>query len=70
MNTFSREGSPAVRQLLFIALSGITAVALSYDYIVTAGLVDASLAIIGAGSLLALCVAVSAVLVERRENSD
>ncbi|ADQ66350.1 hypothetical protein C499_08822 [Halogeometricum borinquense DSM 11551] len=70
MNTFSREGSSAVRQLLFIALSGITAVALSSDYIVTAGLVDASLAIIGAGSLLALFVAVSAVLVERRENSD
>ena len=58
------------RQLLFIGISGLTAIALSYDYVTTEGLSDAFLGIIGAGLLLALLVIVPALLFDRSSNSD
>jgi hypothetical protein len=54
--------SSEFRQLLFIGISGLTAIALSYDYVTTEGLSDVFLGIIGTGLLLASLVIVPALL--------
>ena len=58
------------RQLLFIGISGLTAIALSYDYVTTEGVSDAFLGIIGAGLLLASVVIVPILLFGRSLDSD
>jgi len=70
MNVPAMHWSLEFRQLLFIGISGLTAIALSYDYVTTEGLSDAFLGIIGAGLLLALLVIVPALLFDRSSNSD
>jgi hypothetical protein len=62
--------SSEFRQLLFIGITGLTAIALSYDYVTTEGESDAFLGIIGAGLLLALVVIVPILLFDRSLDSD
>jgi hypothetical protein len=62
MSVPSIHWSSEFRQLLFIGISGLTAIALSYDYVTTEGLSDVFLGIIGAGLLLASLVIVPALL--------
>lgn len=65
MNVPSMHWSSDFRQLLFIGVIGLTAVALSYDYVTTEGLSDAFFVIIGTSLLLAMLVIVSALLFDR-----
>jgi hypothetical protein len=53
-----------------MALSSVTAVALSYEYVAATGDVDIFLAIIGAGVLLTALVAVPVLLFENEPESD
>jgi len=62
--------SSEFRQLLFIGVMVLTAVALSYNYVTTEGVSDAFFAIIGAGLLLAMLVIVPVLLVNRNQGSD
>jgi hypothetical protein len=70
MNVPSVHWSSEFRQLLFIGISGVTVIVLSYDYVTTEGLSDAFLGIIGAGLLLALIVIVPVLLFDRGLDSD
>jgi len=70
MNAPSMNWSPGVRRLLFIGVSVVTAGALSYDYAVTEGILDAFLVIIGASVLLATLVIMSVRLSDRTSESD
>jgi len=70
MNVPSVHWSSELRQLLFIGISGVTVIVLSYDYVTTEGLSDAFLGIIGAGLLLALIVIVPVLLFDRGLDSD
>ncbi len=62
--------STEFRQILFIGLTSLTAVTLSYDYVATEGVSDAFFAIIGAGLLLTLLVTAPVLLVNRKPDSD
>jgi|AntDeeMinimDraft_5_1070356.scaffolds.fasta_scaffold08263_2 hypothetical protein len=55
-----------VYQLLLMGVMTTTAVALSYDYVVTTGTTKAFFAIIGIGLLLALLVMVPALLTNQK----
>ena len=70
MNAPSMNWSSEVRRLLFIGVSVVTAGALSYDYAVTEGILDAFLVIIGASVLLATLVIMSVRLSDRTSESD
>jgi hypothetical protein len=70
MDVPSMHWSSESRQLLFIGISGLTAIALSYDYVTTEGVSDAFLGIIGAGLLLASVVIVPILLFGRSLDSD
>ena len=70
MKVPSMHWSSEFRQLLFIVISGLTAIALSYDYVTTEGLSDAFLTIMGAGLLLASLVIVPALLFDRSLDPD
>ncbi|TKX68634.1 hypothetical protein [Halorubrum sp. SP9] len=70
MNALSMRWSSEFRQLLFIGVMLLTAVALSYDYVTTEGISDAFFVIIGAGLLLAILVIAPVVLVNRKQDSD
>lgn len=61
--------SSEFRQLLFIGVSVVTAVALSYDYVTTEGSSDIFFLIIGAGLLLGMLVIVPVLLFDRRQGS-
>ncbi|RYJ15662.1 hypothetical protein ELS20_01005 [Haloarcula hispanica] len=56
--------SSELRQLLFIGFSAITAVALSYNYVMTEGLSDMLFAILGASLLLTLVVTLPTLLLD------
>jgi hypothetical protein len=60
----STRWSSELRQLLFIGFSAITAVALSYNYVMTEGLSDMLFAILGAGLLLTLVVTLPILLLD------
>lgn len=66
MNAPSMRLSSELRQLLFIGIAVVTAVALSYDYVTTEGTSDMFFTIIGAGLLLGMLVIVPVLLVNRR----
>jgi hypothetical protein len=70
MNIPTMSWSPEYRQLLFIEVSTVTAVALSYDYMTTEGVSDVFFLIIGAGLLLTLLVTVPVLLVNSKHSSD
>lgn len=70
MNALSMRWSSEFRQLLFIGVVLLTAVALSYDYVTTDGVSDAFFVIIGAGLLLAILVVAPVLLVNRKQDSD
>jgi hypothetical protein len=69
MNVPSMHWSSEFRQLLFIGVSVVTAVALSYDYVTTEGSSDIFFLIIGAGLLLGMLVIVPVLLFDRRQGS-
>ncbi|WP_408960681.1 hypothetical protein [Natrinema sp. 74] len=69
MNVPSMHRSSEFRQLFFIAVSMVTAVAFSYDYMTTEGSADMFFVIIGAGLLLAMLVIVPVLLFDRRQGS-
>lgn len=58
------------RHLLFIVISVVAAVALSYDYVTTERIPDGFFIIVGAGLLLAVLVIVPVVLFDRRRESE
>lgn len=60
----STRRSSELRQLLFIGFSAITAVALSYNYVMTEGLSDMLFAILGASLLLTLVVTLPILLLD------
>jgi hypothetical protein len=70
MNALSMRWSSELRQLLFIGVMLLTAVALSYGYVTTEGVSDAFLVIIGAGLLLAILVVAPVLLVNRKQDLD
>ncbi len=70
MNALSMRWSSEFRQLLFIGVVLLTAVALSYDYVTTEDVSDAFFVIIGAGLLLAILVIVPVLLVSGKQDSD
>jgi hypothetical protein len=70
MNVPSVGWPSEFRQLLFVGVSVVTAVVLSYDYVTTEGVSDAFLLIIGAGLLLAMLVTIPVLLVNRKHGSD
>jgi hypothetical protein len=70
MTALSKHWSAERSRLLVMALSSVTAVALSYDYMAATGDVGIFLAIIGVGVLLAALVAVPVLLFENESASD
>jgi len=70
MTALSERWSAERSRVLVMALSVVTAVVLSYEYVAATGNVDSFLAIIGAGVLLAALVAVPVVLFESESASD
>jgi len=66
MTAFLENRRSEVYQLLLVGVMTTTAVALSYDYVVTTETAKAFFAIIGAGLLLALLVMVPALLMNQK----
>jgi|AntDeeMetageno50_2_1112565.scaffolds.fasta_scaffold39216_1 hypothetical protein len=69
MVAFFKHWSTERRRLLFIVVSALTAIALSYDYMAATKSVNSFIIIFGVGILLALLIIVPILLFENKQES-
>lgn len=65
-----RENSSDIRYLFFIAFTIIISFALSFDYMVKNGYLEAFIAIFGAGLMLTIVVSTGVLISKSSDNED